>query len=454
MPNSYIVKACVVSNVGKRRPNHEDNFLLDDGTYITEEQQQAMSGENADWKFSVTSSMGEKRMTNGIFAVSDGMGGHNAGEVASRLAMEYLMGMKEYILRTPDTEGTASRFQDYVTKANTVITLKASQNPELRGMGATLTGVLLNEDGVRSFNMGDSRTYCFSNGKLQRITTDHTEGQRLVDFGLIKEQDLNQVEGAKGITRYMGSDNRDLVPEADFGALTAVEDTTVILSCSDGLTDLVNDLDIQRILQENLEMEGIEVAAQKLLEAALEDKDGQSGGRDNTTILLVEIRNIKQDNTVKRSELKVDVPRSPFKRILAMLMILALAFSAWSVGGHPLQFEKKTGTVSKNPYYMGQLISLVIPSVIDGAAVKTIGANGFSNCKQLKNLTLPNNVTVISDRAFLDCSELTYIFIPKSVSQIGNKAFEGCTKLTIEYPASAKIKQDSFHGCFAVSAYK
>lgn len=289
MSRQYRIRACVISDIGRQRSNHEDNYLLDDGRHITDEQQRKISGDRAGPDSRIFGIYPRTVKSNCIFAVSDGMGGHNAGETASLIAVEQLFNIKEYIFKTPDAEGIKSRFQDYIMKANTVITLKAGQNPELKGMGATLTGILLCEEGVIPFNLGDSRTYLFDGDKLEQVTKDHTEGQRLLDYGIIKENELSQVDGAKGITRYLGIDDKYMIPQADTGGTLRIGGRYWFLICSDGLTDILEDSEIKGSLTEYYSAKDLEQAVKKLVDKVLEDKEGRSGGIDNITVLLFEV---------------------------------------------------------------------------------------------------------------------------------------------------------------------
>ncbi|OPY59249.1 MAG: Serine/threonine phosphatase stp [Pelotomaculum sp. PtaU1.Bin035] len=262
--------------------------MLDDGQSIKALEQKEISKALKPWENTIIKNFLPVVAENGVFAVSDGMGGHNAGEEASRLAVEQLFSMKKYIFQTPAPEGITSRFQDYVVKANTFINTKAGKNNELKGMGATLTGILLCEAGVLTFNLGDSRTYAFSAQGLTRLTRDHTEGQRLLDFGTIKPEELHLMENAKAITRYLGVDDKYLIPQADIEGPIPVEKKIWLLLCSDGLTDMLSDEEISIILFEHFSVGKQENAARLLVEKALEDKPGQRGGIDNITVLLVE----------------------------------------------------------------------------------------------------------------------------------------------------------------------
>lgn len=293
MQKQYRLTTCVASNLGKHRANHEDNFLLDNGQYILESEQKKLLGVQAGWKLSIQKNLLQKSVSNALFAVSDGMGGHNAGEVASRVAVEQLFSMKDYLFKTPDYVGITSRFQDYIMKANTLIALKASQDSSLKGMGATLTGIMVSEAGVIPFNLGDSRTYQFDGRHLRQISRDHTEAQRLLDFDLIKIDELHLIDGGKGITRYLGIDDRFLNLEAELGDVIGIEGRTWFLICSDGLTDLVGDDEIERVLQEHINAEKLSEIPDILVGKALQDKGERHGGIDNVTVLLVEIEGVE-----------------------------------------------------------------------------------------------------------------------------------------------------------------
>ena len=210
----------------------------------------------------------------GVFVVADGMGGHNAGEVASELAVTTMRAA----LR--DSVSSTEQLRELVQQANTSIYTASLDDSTQQGMGTTLTALVMIPgitDRVLVANVGDSRTYVLRNGQLSRITTDHSYVQELVNEGVITADDArkhpqkNIVTRALGIDRYVAVDvfSHDMQPGDRF------------LLCSDGLVDEVTDSEITHILLDNPQSSD---AATELIVAA-----NAAGGRDNTTVIVVDV---------------------------------------------------------------------------------------------------------------------------------------------------------------------
>lgn len=210
----------------------------------------------------------------GVFVVADGMGGHNAGEVASELAVTTMRSA----LR--DAVSSTEQLRELVQQANTTIYTASLDDSTQRGMGTTLTALVMIpnvHDRVLVANVGDSRTYLLRNGVLNRITTDHSYVQELVNEGVITADDArkhpqkNIVTRALGIDRYVAVDvfSHDVQPGDRF------------LLCSDGLVDEVADADIAQILTTN--------ASPVDASTALVNAANDAGGRDNTTVIVVDV---------------------------------------------------------------------------------------------------------------------------------------------------------------------
>lgn len=291
MSGKFIIKAYVVSDIGKIRTNHEDNFLLNDGQMINDAEQCEISGSGAQKLKYIKKEYCLTNDSNFIFAVADGMGGHNAGEAASHISVDELYRMKNYIFRTNELHEINQRFQEYVVKVNNIISLKGRTNNDMKGMGATLTGVVVCEEGVEAFNIGDSRSYSFIDGKLTQLTRDHTEGQRLLDLDIVSREELHLIESRKAILRYLGIDEKHYVTSADICKPIKIQNRGWFLLCSDGLTDVVSEKMINTILGDYFEKCDIKSAVHELVECALEGNGDIRGGIDNITVLLVEIDN-------------------------------------------------------------------------------------------------------------------------------------------------------------------
>lgn len=207
-----------------------------------------------------------------LFAVADGMGGHEAGEVASGICVATLAEGQD----AAHGELTAADLQQCMQAADLAIRRAAGSRA-----GTTLTGAaLVREAGVPYwlvFNVGDSRTYLLSRGRLAQVTVDHSEVQELVDQGRITPEEAIFHPRRHVITRALGTGEDS---EADFWLLP-VRAADRLLICSDGLTGEVRDEDIAEVLTRHAAPQD---AVDELVQAAL-----KSGGRDNITVVVVDV---------------------------------------------------------------------------------------------------------------------------------------------------------------------
>ena len=203
-----------------------------------------------------------------VFAVADGMGGHLAGEVASRMAIEAVQRMA----RENERPGIAA-LREAVACAHETILTHAQDHIECAGMGTTLSVLWLGENYAYIAHVGDSRIYRLREGSLTQITQDHSLVEELVRAGLITREQARTHPRRNIITRALGTHGEN---EPDL-LVTDVQDGDVFLLCTDGLTGMVPDDEIERTLRDC----GIEAAADRLLALALD-----AGGRDNVTLIL------------------------------------------------------------------------------------------------------------------------------------------------------------------------
>ncbi len=206
-----------------------------------------------------------------IFIVADGMGGHNAGELASRYTVETIV------------EEITSSFEKNpviilgkaIEKANANTRRKASEDRALMGMGTTLVMATCLGKYLEVANVGDSRLYLV-NEDIEQITVDHSLVEEMIRMGGIDRESARNHQDKNIITRAIGA--RDTV-EADFFNLE-LRDGDIILLCSDGLTNMVKDDEIQRILKSG---EGLKERAEALVRAA-----NNNGGKDNISVIIIE----------------------------------------------------------------------------------------------------------------------------------------------------------------------
>jgi serine/threonine protein phosphatase PrpC len=207
-----------------------------------------------------------------LFAIADGMGGAQAGEVASELAANAL---QEHAGEPGRGE---ERVVELIQEANRRVFERASQDSALSGMGTTLTLALVEEGRVSLGHVGDSRAYLLRDGVLDQITDDHSLVAELTRAGKLSEEEAETHPQRSVITRALGTD-----PDVDVDAFTVqTQDGDVFMLCSDGLTSMVEDKAIQEILQKR--RGDLKRAAHDLVKAA-----NRGGGEDNITVLLFEI---------------------------------------------------------------------------------------------------------------------------------------------------------------------
>lgn len=208
-----------------------------------------------------------------VFAVADGMGGHSAGDVASKAVVTRVAEKAEGRLMN------AELIMEALIAATEDISL-ASDERQL-GVGTTATGIAMTTRGGYPywvvFNVGDSRVYRFERDVLTQVTVDHSVVQELVAAGLISPEDAEHHPESSVITRAVGFNT---APVPDFWLIPMTTGSRMLV-CSDGLTREVSDADLQLHLAAGL---GSEETAHTLIDAALEE-----GGRDNITVIVVDV---------------------------------------------------------------------------------------------------------------------------------------------------------------------
>lgn len=219
-----------------------------------------------------------------IYAIADGMGGHEAGEIASSICVQTLAESRIVGMAAP--EANASDIQELIHLADQRIRYQT------QGIaGTTLSGVVLVQESGQPywlvFNVGDSRTYRLSQGTFAQITVDHSEVQELVDSGQITPDEALIHPRRHVVTRALGAGSDT---EADFW-LMPVEEGDRILVCSDGLTAEVSDDHIFRILST---LKSPQDATDSLIQAAL-----RSGGRDNISVIVIDAADVTNERDVR-----------------------------------------------------------------------------------------------------------------------------------------------------------
>jgi len=217
-----------------------------------------------------------------LYAVADGMGGHQGGEVASKIALETLGRL------TLEPSGdTAPSLVDAVRQANRDVLEKAATDPGLHGMGTTLTALVTGGERVLLAHVGDSRAYLMRDGRMDQLTEDHTVVEGLVREGRLTPQEAEIHPQRSILTRALGVDGDIDVDETTHD----VRPGDRILLCSDGLTGMVSEQEIQRIMAE---LDDPQRAAEALVNAA-----NDAGGQDNITAVVLDV--LEDDETADTS---------------------------------------------------------------------------------------------------------------------------------------------------------
>ncbi len=228
-----------------------------------------------------------------VFVVADGMGGAQAGEVASQIAVEAF----EQGLR--DSGSPEERLTERTQEANRRIYERSRSEFGREGMGTTLTAAYVDDAHVALAHVGDSRAYLFRDGKLRRLTQDHSLVDELVRRGKLTEEQAAEHPQRSIITRALGPE-----PTVEVDTWTyPVRAGDVLLLCSDGLTSMISEEQIERVLSASAELNR---AADELI-----DEANEAGGRDNITVVLFRLEEVGADVPEDATALAPAAPAEP-----------------------------------------------------------------------------------------------------------------------------------------------
>ena len=211
-----------------------------------------------------------------ICILADGMGGHQGGLEAGSTAVEFICSELINIKENLNIDNALEIMVNISKKANDLVYNISLQNPNLANMGTTLIVCIIIDKKVFVLHVGDSRLYLVNNKKLARITNDHTIVNELLKNNLITEFEAETHPHKNQITRSIGCDNEFAYDNFSF----CLEDESKILICSDGLSDMVKDDEIEKILNKKIKTDR---KVNNLIRMA-----NENGGKDNITVILVE----------------------------------------------------------------------------------------------------------------------------------------------------------------------
>lgn len=256
------IKSFGYSDVGKRREKNEDSMLVNDEMYL--------------------------------YAVADGMGGHQGGDFASQLTTETVNETVKALEEDPDTtlqEGGSIKTGDFQSYLRYAIKLSSRRvfdfahgNPALRGMGTTVVALLFRKNKAYVANVGDSRGYRIRDNEIAQITKDHSLVGEQIRAGILTEEEARGHRLKNIITRSVGF-QEDVEADID---IRVVKEGDRFLLCSDGLSNLMHDNEIRDVVATS----SPESAVRKLIDIA-----NERGGEDNITVILAEVEKLDDDDT-------------------------------------------------------------------------------------------------------------------------------------------------------------
>jgi len=232
----------------------------------------------------------------GLYILSDGMGGHEGGEVASKMVTEALPINMAPILPASSNfheHQLLEALQQSICNLNRVIHRKASEVTELMGMGATVVACLVRRNIAAIAHLGDSRAYLMRNGAFEQLTEDHTIVDLLLKLGQISKKQAEKHPARHALTRYVGMEG-DMEPEI---GLLELKSGDRLLLCSDGLTNEVSNRKIGEILRTESDLNTV---CEKLVQTA-----NDAGGRDNITVLIIQVDGYEGKTQGKKNKVLV-----------------------------------------------------------------------------------------------------------------------------------------------------
>lgn len=267
----FVVRSFGLTDRGRVRDSNEDQFVIVELARTMKVQQASVPQPAAQY----SSCRGH------LFIVADGMGGHQAGEVASALGVVSVEGfvlntLKRFFhLQEPEEQNVMKEFQEALVQADARIFEEAARHPEMLGMGTTLTMAFAVDWKLLVCHAGDSRCYLLSGAGVQPLTRDHTRVAALVDLGILTAEQASRHPARHVITNVLGGLRPGV--SAEMHKLT-LEPGDGVLLCSDGLTEMVSDARIVEILHADPDPRR---ACEKLIAEA-----NEQGGKDNITAIV------------------------------------------------------------------------------------------------------------------------------------------------------------------------
>jgi len=316
-----------------------------------------------------------------VFVVADGMGGAQAGEVASQMVVE------SFAEGLPQEGSPEERLSVVVQRANRDIHARSRKEAESAGMGTTVTAAYLDEDSVALAHVGDSRAYLLRDGELARLTEDHSLVEELLRGGKLTEEEALEHPQRSVITRALG-----IEPIVEIDTWTyPLRPGDVVLLCSDGLTSMISEQQVQEVL---VQAPDLDTAADRLIDAA-----NEAGGRDNITVVLFRVEQAGAGDAVVDQPTMIAagaaVPDQPARAEIAPRPAKHARVQGWKPhmpAGfvQPARQERHFGLLGKTVAALTAILFVLC----------LIGAGGYLASRQLYFLGTNGQGTVVVYRGF------------------------------------------------------
>ncbi len=276
-PAAFTLRSFGLTDRGQVRPSNEDHFLIAELARTLWVRQSSLPQPGTQY--------GRNRAH--LLLIADGMGGHQAGEVASALTVETIENFLLHLLKrfsnlqATDEQAVLKDFQAALRQADARLVEEAAHHPEFAGMGTTLTMALVSGRMLFVVHAGDSRCYLLRGGRLRQLTADHNWAAELARRGAIKAEEVRGHQWRHVVFNILGGGEAGVQVDMRKDDL---EPDDVLLLCSDGLTDMLDDDRIADVLAAKGEPES---ACKRLV-----DEANAAGGRDNITVIVARLEAI------------------------------------------------------------------------------------------------------------------------------------------------------------------
>ena len=317
-----------------------------------------------------------------VFVVADGMGGAQSGEVASKIVVD------AFSSGLPETGTAEERLAVVVQRANREIHERSRSEAANAGMGTTVTAAYLDGDAIAIAHVGDSRAYLLRGGELRRLTEDHSLVEELVRGGRLTEEEAAEHPQRSVITRALG-----IEPLVEIDTWTyPLRPGDVVLLCSDGLTSMVSEQQLQRVV---VAAPTLNEAAQRLIGAA-----NEAGGRDNITVVLFRVTRAGREDASLDQPTVITTPVAAPRPVPTRAQISPRPVRRARVQGFKPQLPAGFVQPAEHERHFGLLGKTVAAFTALAVVLSLIAAGGYLASRQLFFLGTDSQGTVVVYRGF------------------------------------------------------